>query len=119
MRFGPVPLEIYEMAKGEPMWLPELDSDRYSWILEGRRLKLVENFEPDVSVLSDTDLECLREGFDNSRSLTFTERTAATHGSDWQKAELGLMNYEDMIEDFPEKPELVAYLQENARFMRL
>ena len=38
MRFGPVPLEIYEMAKGEPIWLAELGLDRLPWELRGYRL---------------------------------------------------------------------------------
>jgi len=51
--------------------------------------------------------------------MNFTERTAATHGADWQKADLGIMRYEDMLDDTPEKGAIIEYLQENARFMRL
>jgi hypothetical protein len=36
MRFGPVPLETYEMTKRDPIWLPELDADSYPWSLEGQ-----------------------------------------------------------------------------------
>lgn len=51
--------------------------------------------------------------------MTFNERTEATHGPDWQKAELGLMRYEDMLEDSPHKAETIAYLEANGRYMRL
>jgi hypothetical protein len=43
MRFGPVPLEIYELAKGDPIWLPELDADSYPWSPEGHHLRCTSN----------------------------------------------------------------------------
>jgi hypothetical protein len=119
MKFGPVPLEIYEMAKGEALWLAELDVDRLPWQLDGYRLRLVSNEEPDFSVLSESDREALASGFRKSCEMTFNERTAATHGSDWQAADLGIMRYEDMLEDGPHKDEHVAYLREASRYVRL
>lgn len=119
MRFGPVPLEIYEMAKGDPIWLPEIDAERYPWRLDGYRLSCTDNDAPDMSALSATDMKSVREGFKLSRALSFNARTAATHGADWQAAELGLMRYEDMIDESREKPAIIAHLRENARFMRL
>lgn len=119
MKFGPVPVEIYEMAKGEPMWLAELSIDRYPWRLEGFRLRQLGNDDPDLDVLSDSDMDALRHGLEMSCSMTFSERTAATHGPDWQRAELGYMKYEDMIEETAAKAELVSHLREAARFIRL
>lgn len=119
MRFGPVPLEIYEMAKGEAMWLAELGIDRMPWRLEGFRLVLEGNAEPDLSPLSETDREALAEGLAQSAGMTFNERTTATHGPDWQAAQLGRMAYEDMIADGPNKADLVAYLREAAPHIRL
>jgi hypothetical protein len=119
MRFGPVPLEIYEMAKGEPMWLAELGESRYPWRLDGYRLTLTENQAPDLSSLSEIDIQAIRNAFELSRELTFNSRTSATHGRDWHAARLGTMRYEDMIEDSPHKATLVGYLRENSRFMRL
>jgi hypothetical protein len=119
MRFGPVPLEVYEMAKCEALWLAELGDDRCPWRLDGYRLALTANDPPDLSSLSESDMEALEHGLKLSRSLTFNSRTALTHGSDWQTADLGLMQYEDMIEESPEKQGIITYLQENARFMRL
>jgi hypothetical protein len=118
MRFGPVPLEIYEMAKGEAIWLAELRLDRYPWRLEGYHLERIGNEGPDLDCLSETDVQELAAAFDLSRQLDFNARTAATHGRDWQEAELGIMRYEDMIDEGPEKSETVAYLQAAPR-MRL
>lgn len=119
MKFGPVPMEIYEMAKGEALWLAELEADWYPWRLEGFRLRPTGNQAPDLEVLSQSDLEALQHGFQKSRTLTFNARTAATHGPDWQAAELGLMRYEDMLEDSADKAKRVAYLREAAPYIRL
>lgn len=119
MQWGPVPVEIYEMTKGEALWLAELKADRYPWKLDGYRLSLIENKKPDLSVLSESDMDAIKSGFQLSTHMTFDARTAATHGSDWQAANLGWMNYEDMIDESPQKAELVAYLKETAAHIRL
>lgn len=119
MKFGPVPLEIYEMAKGEALWLAELDRETYPWRLSGFRLHMESNEPIDEGALSDSDWIALSSGFDLSKTMTFNERTAATHGPDWQAANLGYMRYEDMLADTPEKPEKTAYLVEAGPFLRL
>jgi hypothetical protein len=119
MKFGPVPLEIYEMAKGEALWLAELQLDSFPWAITGHRLSRLSDEPVDTSTLSQTDLEALEGGFLLSRRMTFNQRTAATHGSDWQAAKLGFMRYEDMIEEGPDKAERVAYLREAGPYMRL
>ena len=119
MKFGPVPVEIYEMAKGEALWLAELGKDRYPWELQGFHVTLRENEEPDLGALSQSDMEALQSGFRKSLSMSFNERTAATHGSDWEAANLGYMKYEDMIEESSQKGDIVAYLKENSRRIRI
>lgn len=119
MRFGPVPLEIYEMMKGEALWKAELNTEEFPWDLEGYRLRLVGNSEPELDVLAETDMDHLRNGFAASVAMDFNERTSATHGPDWQRADLGIMRYEDMIEEGPKKEDIISYLQANSRYMRL
>jgi uncharacterized phage-associated protein len=119
MKFGPVPLEIYEMMKGEVIWLIESGVPAFPWRIDGHQLRSIDNSHADVSTLSETDLLHLASGLDRSRQMTFNERTAATHGPDWQKADLGLMDYADMIDEGPDKAGLVAYLEANSRYMRL
>lgn len=119
MRFGPVPLEIYEMAKGEALWLAEMGIDHMPWRLDGYRLHLQSNETVDLAELSESDKECLREGIEQSFGMGFTERTAATHGPDWQAANLGIMKYEDMLDETPDKPAIIADMQETSRYIRL
>jgi len=121
MRYGPVPLEIYEMAKAEPLWLAELDLDSLPWELRGHRLYRNPqwNEPPDVQALSPSDRDAITEGVRRACGMTFDERTAATHGADWQAARLGLMRYEDMLAPGPRNAEQIAELRESAPFMRL
>lgn len=119
MRFGPVPLEIYEMAKGEALWLAETGRTAFPWRLDGFSLVAIANDDPDMTHLSESDVDALQLGFKKSSSMTFSERTAATHGPDWQAARLGIMLYEDMLDETPDKQERIAYLEAGAPFMRL
>lgn len=119
MRFGPVPLEIYEMAKCESLWLSELGDKTLPWYLDGFNLRYSGGNEVDLSSLSDENIRHLREAVDLSRSLTFTERTAATHGKDWQAANLGIMRYEDMIDDSDEKDGKLEFMRDTAAFTKL
>jgi hypothetical protein len=119
MRFGPVPIEIYEMTKSDPYWLPELETDRYPWRLDGFRLSLTDNSEPDMTVFSRSDIAALSEAFKQSRRLTFNGRTAVTHGRDWQAAQLGTMSYEDMLDDSHDKESRIEYLRESGRYIKL
>lgn len=119
MKFGPVPVEIYEMAKGEAIWLAELGLDRFPWRLDGFKLRLEDNQPEDRRVFSASDVEVFEGALAKSLAMNFNDRTAATHGRDWQAAQLGWMKYEDMLDDTDDKPEIVEYLRENARFVRL
>lgn len=123
MRFGPVPLEIYEMAKGESYWLAEVGRSQFPWQLDGytlvKRDQTKNDDQPDMGSLSQTDIEHLTKAHEFCRKLSFGARTEATHQDDWHNARLGRMRYEDMmvgVEDYPQK---VEYLQEMAHKMRL
>ncbi len=119
MKFGPVPLEIYEMVKAEPMWLAELELNEFPWRLEGYKVIWQGTSEADRDELSETDVEAIEAALAKSKRMSFNQRTAATHGPDWQAAELGFMRYEDMIDDGPEKERILENLQEVGRFLRL
>lgn len=118
MKYGPVPLEIYEMIKGESLWLSEVGVDRTPWSLSGYHI-VGDRTNYALETFSASELSHFQEGFRKSRELSFTSRTAATHGSDWQSADGGVMRYEDMIEDGPHKDGLIEYIQETARHTRL
>ena len=84
MKYGPVPLEIYEMLKGEPLWLWETKQEDFPWRVrsQGRIEPVVTMPRPNLGVFSESDLEHLRAGFDRARSITSMSgperRTGAT-----------------------------------------
>ena len=119
MKYGPVPLEPYEMMKGENLYLQELDLQETPWRLDGYTLSARRNDEPDMSVFSAAERDHLRRGFERSKSMTFTVRTAATHGSDWQQARGGVMRYEDMLDPEHRTPRIIDYMQDSAATIRL
>ncbi len=97
-KFGPVAIEIYEVMKAEPLWLAELSADAMPWRIEGRSMVLATSRPPDLSALSESDLDAVQAAFVKATSLVLTERTAETHGRDWQRARLGAMDYRDMVD---------------------
>ena len=119
MKFGPVPLEIYEILKGESMWLWEANLTATPWVLDGFYIRPNANTDPDLSVFGESELDHLRAGFEKSVSMTFTARTAATHGRDWQAANGGIMAYEDMIDPSERSDDYVRFIQETAPHVRL
>lgn len=119
MKYGPVPLEIYEMMKGEGIWLWEVGAEEMPWRLDGYRLSAKSNDKADMSAFSESEIEHLAAGFEKSTNMNFTSRTAATHGHDWQVANGGVMRYEDMIEDTPNRESIVRFIRESAPHVRL
>lgn len=113
MRYGPVPVQIYEMLKAEPYWLAELGVESYPWTLRGYRIARQSNTPPNTDTLSRSDLDALAHGFETAREMDFDERTAATHGTDWQRAALGWMDYRDMVRaDNPDREAIIEDLED-------
>jgi hypothetical protein len=119
MKYGPVPLEIYEMIKGESLWLSELQMSAMPWKLDGYRIQLTSNESANLDLLAESEQAHFKEGFALSRRMSFNDRTALTHGADWQAANMGEMRYEDMIEAGPDQAAAVAFIRETARHIRL
>lgn len=119
MKYGPVPLEIYEMIKGESIWLSELGVSAMPWRLDGFRIIRQSNGAASLDQLADSEQEHFLAAFQRSRILNFTERTAATHGPDWQAANGGEMRYEDMIDAGPDVDAKIEFIRDTARHIRL
>ncbi len=119
MKFGPVPIEIYEMMKGEGLWLWEVNSPVTPWRLDGYNLHRTANDEPDMTSFAESEIQQLNAGFQKSINMNFTARTAATHGRDWQSANGGMMSYEDMVDESPNKTEIVRTIKETAAHIKL
>lgn len=115
MSYGPVPVEIYDMLKAEPLWLAELEIPDMPWRRAGYHIEPTENTKPRPHHLSATDLGALEAGFRQARTLSFNARTAASHDRAWERARLGEMSYADMVEDTnPDREAILDTLYEDA-----
>ncbi len=120
MAYGPVPLEIYELIKGEALRLNELGLEELPWQLKGYHVTQEgSGAGSNLECFSSTEVEELDKALSKSRAMTFTQRTAATHGLDWQNANGGIILYEDMLDETRDKAEIIENLRETARFIRL
>jgi Protein of unknown function (DUF4065) len=119
MKYGPVPLEIYEMIKGESLWLWELQRDAFPWRLDGHKIVRTSNLDPELDAFAESEREHLMLAFDRSTNMNFTERTSATHGADWQAANGGEISHEDMLEPREDRDAVIAFIRETARHIRL
>jgi len=119
MKYGPVPIEIYEMMKGEGLWLWEVQRPETPWRMNGYKLQRIANGEPDMGSFAQSEIEHFERGFHTSIGMNFTARTAATHGRDWQAANGGIMRYEDMIDDGPDRDEIIRTIQETSAHIKL
>ena len=128
MRYGPVPVEIYEMLKCEPIWLGEMledGVDDYPWDRERFHVFLKDGQDGagGCDNIAPADMPLIKEEFAKCRAMTFTQRTRETHGMDWM---LGcdrpgnVMAYEDIIsETRPDRDAMIADLRENAPYFAL
>jgi hypothetical protein len=120
MVYGPVPLEIYELIKGEAIRLNELGFDNLPWELQGFHVvRKAASTGSNRECFSATEIAELELALKKSVAMNFTQRTAITHGQDWQNANGGIMQYEDMLEDSAQKAENIRNLQETAQYIRL
>jgi uncharacterized phage-associated protein len=120
MAYGPVPLEVYELIKGESLRLSELKIDDVPWRLSGYNIHYTDKIkESNLDRFTESELVHLQEAFDKSRGMNFTQRTAVTHGPDWQRANGGVMRYEDMLEESAHKSLVIKELAATSRYMIL
>lgn len=117
MPFGPMAIDVYDLLKGEPVHLVECGLPRTYWTLQGPNAVLDKNAPVRTDRLSVADKGALEEGMHRTR-LVRGERDASTHGADWQKANLGPMTYEDMIEEGPGKSAKIERLREEMALNR-
>ncbi|MBF2755206.1 MAG: DUF4065 domain-containing protein [Gammaproteobacteria bacterium AqS3] len=128
--FGPVPWEIYEMLKGEPYWLSELQLKNYPWKLKGHHVELVGHMSAkrrkkilNPSSLTKDDMTAIKIEFRRCLNMNFSAKTRVTHQMDWVRGAMRpdeLMAYEDMIDDkHPHKEEIIEDLLSESFFLIL
>ncbi len=117
MEYGPVPVEIWDIIKGDILQLWEAGTDEVPWVRSGHWIELPRgrNTHATHDMLAPAELQLLNEAIAESMSMTFNERTRATHGMDWVRGMARVnkvIDYADMIDDRHDKAEIVSYLED-------
>ena len=105
-------------SKASRIWLAELGLAAFPWRIDGFRVECA-NETADMQALSTSDVEALQWAHDLVASRMRFDSRAAASARDWQAANLGVMRYEDMIDDGPDKAARVAQLRETAPYLKL
>ena len=128
LELGPVPVEIAEMLKCDPVWLAEMAGDGvadYPWETGGCRVFLRPGHDGhgDCDSIAPIDMPLIEEEFARCRAMVFTQRTRETHATDWMmgfERPSRFMDWEDMIsETHPDRDGMIADLRENAPYFAL
>ena len=122
MQYGPVPTEIYQMLKCEPIWLLELAEENvteYPWDQKNHFLSLKTKKKSRIEHknIAVVEMNIIKKAFEKSSDMNFDKRTVDTHEKDWYRGTrrpTRLMHYEDMIPvDIPDRKELIENLLED------
>jgi len=117
MKHGPVPSLAYDMVKssrGESTPLaPELARVVRECLTIDRNHRITSRRDPDLSLLSPSDLECLREAIGEYGAMPFNELRAISHRDRAYQAadENDFISLEAIVRSLPEGDELLEYLE--------
>ena len=113
MKHGPVPSGVYDMLKAVrgDGWSTHKDTLKDSFSVEGKS-QVIPLKEADISVFSDSDLECLENTFVKYGHMGFQELTVLTHDEAYDRVdENDVMDIEDIIVTLPNGAELLDHLR--------
>jgi Antitoxin SocA-like, Panacea domain len=116
--FGPLPQVIYGLLRHEPMEMLALGiNGPLPFKIDGA-YRIDPERSPNMSKLSESDIEALEIGLKEVDGTSFDELVAKTHGDPaYQNAVAGAMDYRDFIpQDDPKRKEKISYLEEVAPF---
>lgn len=121
---GPAPSAALDMIKRKSVSITDeevaLAVAAFDAVPQSRGLRLSGKREPDLDLFSRTDLECLSEALDYCRRLSFDDLYNVTHRMPAYEQAWGSrggfksapMDYALMVEESPDKEDLLAYIKE-------
>ena len=106
MPYGPVPSSVYDCVKksaGFPLFQDALDSDGNA---------VISDQEPNMKLLSQTDVECLRESIQENKDLSFWDLVNKSHKEAYNNACGGTISVLDMAKEAGASEEMIEYINE-------
>lgn len=115
MEYGPVPSAIYDMMK-VPAGRASIDPDVDELVMEAFDIAhgrdVVPKRAPDVSLLSESEIECIRETIQEHGRKSFGTLTDLTHDSAWRETdENQTIALSAIVRTLPNADELASYLE--------
>jgi hypothetical protein len=122
--YGPRGRCIWRLLRHQPLELLALDSngsDLPFRVLDEQKWAVQADREPNLRILSRSDIDCLQRALTEVADLSFAELVELTHQEPaYIAANGGRMRYEDLLDpDDPHRTEKAADLAETARYAAL
>lgn len=110
---GPVPAEIHELIRGDPLRLAQARLMVLPWNVSGYWIHAELSECPVRDAVAEAEWPILERAAEEARDLRLDGRDAATHGPDWQRARYGTVDYRDMVDpETPHRREILAWLED-------
>jgi hypothetical protein len=116
--YGPLGRCVYRLLERDPIGMLAIGGNGELPFTVGSRWQVTADREPNMRILSDSDVEALRDAVDRVANLTFDELVEMTHRERaYIEANGGRMKYEHLFDETdPERDQKAADLAETARF---
>jgi hypothetical protein len=114
--WGPLPQVVYGLLRGEPMEILALENNGPLPFRVDSAFRVAAERGPNMSVLSESDVEALERGIAEVDGVSFNELYHKTHRDPaYVNAVSGMMDYRDFIPgDDPDRDAKIEYLEEVA-----
>ena len=119
MDFGPVPTCIYDLFKavrGDSFFASQVDDVRRNCFHFINNKDITATALPDMSYLSDSDVEMLNKYIAQLNDKDFSEVSDASHGYAWSHtAQNGVISVRDRLTEMGDSDEYIKYIEEQMR----
>ncbi|MEY4203784.1 MAG: hypothetical protein RL013_1487 [Bacteroidota bacterium] len=112
MAHGPVPSKLYDIFKDtRESALADKTYKNYFDVINGHFISA--NMQPNLEVLSQSNLECLEEAITENQHLSFAELTEKSHREAWEAATYDEMSFIDIAREGGASAEMLKYIEIN------
>lgn len=119
MDFGPVPTCIYDLFKavrGDSYFASQVDDVRKNYFHFLNKKDIIATEQPDMSYLSESDVEILDKYIEQLKDKDFASITEASHGYAWSHtAQNDVISVRDRLTEMGDSNEYIRYIEEQLR----
>lgn len=120
MDFGPVPTCIYDLFKavrGDSYFAAQVDDVRCNCFHFVNNKDIAALASPDMSYLSESDVEVLDKYIAQLKDMDFDSVTEASHGYAWSHtAQNGVISVRDRLTEMGDTDEYIKYIEDQLKY---